>query len=232
VGGTVNLLAAMRSHDVDRLIFSSTAAVFGMPQADSIDEDHPCDPINPYGRSKLMVEQILRDAARAHGLRSVCLRYFNAAGASEDASIGEAHEPETHLIPNTLRATDPGATPLSVFGDDYPTRDGTCVRDYVHVDDLAAAHSAALDYIESRDGAHVFNLGNGDGFSVLEVLQAARAVTGRDIPYVVAPRREGDPPTLVASSARARSELGWLPQHTRIDGIIESAWRWHGARRY
>jgi len=232
VAGTLNLLAVMRSHGTGRLIFSSTAAVYGMPVSETIDENHPCEPINPYGRSKLMVEQILRDAARAHGLRSVCLRYFNAAGASDDAWIGEAHEPETHLIPNVLRATEKGAAPLSVFGNDYPTRDGTCVRDYVHVDDLADAHLAALGYLESNAGAHVFNLGNGDGFSVLEVLESAREVTGRDIPYVVAPRREGDPTTLVASSAKAREHLGWTPSRTSMQQIIGSAWRWHQAKRF
>jgi UDP-glucose 4-epimerase len=232
VTGTLNLLAAMHSHGASRLIFSSTAAVYGVPQGDVLDEDHPCNPINPYGRSKRMVEEILHDAARAHGLRSASLRYFNAAGASEDAWIGEAHVPETHLIPNALRATDPGAAPLSVFGNDYPTRDGTCVRDYVHVDDLADAHLAALTWLETHEGAHVFNLGNDDGFSVLEVLDAAREVTGCDIPWQFAARRAGDPPTLVASSARARKLLGWQPIRTRIDHIIASAWRWHCARRF
>jgi UDP-glucose 4-epimerase len=232
VAGTLNLLAAMRAHGVPRLIFSSTAAVYGMPTTDAIAEDHPCNPINPYGRSKLMVEEILRDAARAHGLRSVSLRYFNAAGACADASIGEAHEPETHLIPNVLRAAEPGASPVSVFGCDYPTRDGTCVRDYVHVDDLAEAHLAALAYLETHDGAHVFNLGNGDGFSVMEVLRAACKVTDREIPWNPSPRREGDPSTLVASSARARAQLGWQPKHGRIEQIIQSAWNWHCERRF
>jgi UDP-glucose 4-epimerase len=232
VAGTLNLLAAMRSHDARRLIFSSTAAVYGMPLTETIDEDHPCNPINPYGRSKLMVEEILRDAARAYGLRSVSLRYFNAAGASDDASIGEAHEPETHLIPNMLRAAEPGALPLSVYGNDYPTRDGTCVRDFVHVDDLAEAHLAALAYLETHDGAHLFNLGNGDGFSVMEILAAANEVTGRKIPWIVAPRRDGDPLTLVASSTKARAELGWQPKRTQIEQIIASAWRWHRERRF
>ena len=232
VAGTLSLLAAMRAHGVQRLIFSSTAAVYGMPLADSIDEEHPSNPINPYGRSKTMVEEILRDAARAHGLRSVSLRYFNAAGASDDASIGEAHDPETHLIPNVLRAAEPGALPLSVYGTGYATRDGTCVRDYVHVDDLAQAHLAALAYLDAHDGAHAFNLGNGAGFSVLEILHAARNVTGHEIPWIAAARRDGDPATLVASSARALRELGWQPRHTKIESIIASAWRWHCARRY
>ena len=232
VAGTRSLLAAMRTHDVQRLVFSSTAAVYGVPLTDSIDEDHPRNPINPYGRSKMMVEDILRDAAHAHGLRSVSLRYFNAAGASADASIGEAHEPETHLIPNVLSAATHGAPPLSVYGTDYPTRDGTCVRDYVHVEDLADAHLTALAYIEARDGAHAFNLGSGAGSSVLEILSAASSVTGREIPWVAAARRDGDPATLVASSERARERLGWQPRHTRIESIIDSAWRWHCGRRY
>jgi UDP-glucose 4-epimerase len=232
VSGTLNLLAAMRAHGVQRMIFSSTAAVYGMPSTDIIDEDHPCAPINPYGRSKLFVEEILRDAARAYGLSAASLRYFNAAGASDDASIGEAHEPETHLIPNVLRAAMPGALPLSVFGTDYPTRDGTCVRDFVHVEDLADAHLAALAHIDAHAGAHVFNLGNGTGFSVLEILRAASHVTGREIPWIAAARRDGDPATLVASSARARNQLGWKPKHERIESIIESAWRWHAQPRY
>ena len=232
VAGTLNLLAAMRAHDVRRIIFSSSAAVYGMPQAETIDEDHPCKPINPYGRSKLMVEEILRDAARAYGLRSASLRYFNASGASSDATIGESHDPETHLIPNVLHAAKPDALPLSVFGTDYPTRDGTCVRDYVHVEDLADAHLAALAYLDTHDGARVFNLGCGDGFSVLEILHAARQVTGREIPWIVAARRDGDPATLVASSARAKAELGWRPKHTQIEQIIASAWRWHCDQRF
>jgi UDP-glucose 4-epimerase len=232
VAGTLSLLAAMRAHDVQRLVFSSTAAVFGMPLADAIDEDHPRNPINPYGRSKRMVEDILADAARAYGLHSVSLRYFNAAGASADASIGESHDPETHLIPNVLRAADPDALPLSVYGTDYPTADGTCVRDYVHVEDLADAHLAALAHLDTHAGAFAFNLGNGTGFSVLEILHAARNVTGRDIPWIAVAPREGDPAMLVASSARARDQLGWAPRHARIESIIESAWRWHRSRRY
>jgi len=232
VAGTLNLLEAMRRHDVDRLVFSSTAAVFGNPVTDTIDEDHPKAPINPYGASKLMVERMLADAAAAYGLRSVALRYFNAAGASGSAGIGESHEPETHLIPNVLRAalgTGPG---LKVFGDDYPTPDGTCVRDYVHVDDLAQAHHLALGYMDAHEGAHVFNLGNGNGFSVRQVIDAARAVTGQNIPFEVALRRAGDPPMLVASSEKARRELGWEPVHTSLDPILDSAWRWHQRQAY
>lgn len=233
VAGTLNLLEAMRAARVGRLVFSSTAAVFGNPLADSIDEAHPTAPINPYGASKLMVERILADAAQAHGLRSVALRYFNAAGADPSGEIGEAHAPETHLIPNVLRAAlGLGSGGLKVFGDDYPTRDGTCVRDYVHVNDLAAAHLKGLEFMADHEGAHVFNLGNGQGFSVLEVIAAARAVTGADIHFERAPRRAGDPSVLVASSARAGSLLGWTPAFTDIGGIIETAWRWHRQPRY
>lgn len=232
VAGTLNLLEAMRRHGVDRLVFSSTAAVFGQPVAECIDEEHPKAPINPYGASKLMVERILADAAAAYGLRSVALRYFNAAGASAAAGIGESHAPETHLIPNVLRAalgTGPG---LKVFGDDYPTPDGTCVRDYVHVDDLAQAHHLALDFMDGHEGAQVFNLGNGQGFSVLQVIAAAREATGRDIPYTLAPRRAGDPAVLVASSDKARTVLGWRPAHAELAPIIASAWRWHQHQEY
>ena len=232
VTGTLNLLEAMRRHDVDRLVFSSTAAVFGEPEADQIDEAHPKRPINPYGASKLMVERILADAAVAYGLRSVALRYFNAAGASPDGDIGEHHEPETHLIPNVLRAASGARPQLKVFGGDYPTPDGTCVRDYVHVDDLAQAHGLALSYMDRHAGAHAFNLGNGQGFSVRQVIEAARQVTGRDIPFEVAPPREGDPARLVASSAAARQQLGWAPVFAELPTIIRTAWAWTQAPRY
>lgn len=227
VTGTLNLLRAMQRHGVDKLVFSSTAAVFGMPVAELIDEEHPKAPINPYGASKLMVERILEDAARAYGLRSVALRYFNAAGASPDGDIGECHDPETHLIPNVLRAALGRGPGLKVFGNDYPTRDGTCIRDYVHVDDLAQAHMLALDYLLAHEGAHAFNLGNGRGFSVADVIDAAQRITGHNIPYQLAARRHGDPPVLVASNARARADLNWAPRYATIEPIIESAWRWH-----
>jgi UDP-glucose 4-epimerase len=227
VAGTLNLLQAMQRHRVGKLVFSSTAAVFGHPVTDRIDEDHPKQPINPYGASKLMVERILADAAHAYGLRSVALRYFNAAGASADGDIGESHQPETHLIPNVLRATLGTGPALKVFGDDYATPDGTCVRDYVHVNDLALAHELALGYMDAHAGAHAFNLGNGQGFSVRQVIEAAARVTGLEIPHEVAARRPGDPAVLVASSERARREMRWVPAYTELDAIIGTAWRWH-----
>jgi len=226
VTGTLNLLQAMKRHGVNRLVFSSTAAVYGQPKSELIDEDHPQAPINPYGESKLMVERFLRDAAIAYGLRSVSLRYFNAAGASPDGDIGEAHEPETHLIPNVLRALLGGGG-LKVFGQDYPTPDGTCVRDYVHVNDLASAHRLALECMEHREGAHVFNLGSGTGFSVRQVIDAAERVTGMRVAYEVERRRVGDPAVLVAASGKARRELGWDLQYPHLEPIIETAWRWH-----
>jgi len=227
VANTLVLLSAMNEAGVQRLVFSSTAAVFGNPHAEHIDEGHATAPINPYGQSKLMIEHVLEDAARAYGLRSVALRYFNAAGADPGGSIGEAHDPETHLIPNVLKAVLGQGAALKVFGDDYDTRDGTCVRDYVHVNDLASAHLLAIDYLATHEGAFRFNLGNGEGFSVREVIAAAERVTGKPVPHEIAPRRAGDPATLVASSELARLELGWEPRITRLDDILASAWRWH-----
>lgn len=227
VAGTLNLLQVMRAHDVNRLVFSSTAAVFGNPTSELIDEAHPTAPINPYGASKLMVERILADAAGAYGLRSVALRYFNAAGALPEHGIGEAHRCETHLIPNVLRAVLGSSPALKVFGEDYDTPDGTCIRDYVHVQDLAQAHALALAFMENEPGAHAFNLGNGQGFSVREVIATASNVTGKDIPFEVAPRRAGDPARLVASGVKAREVLGWKPEWTELGPILESAWRWH-----
>ncbi|NYZ62273.1 UDP-glucose 4-epimerase GalE [Luteimonas deserti] len=232
VVGTLNLLQAMQRHGVGRIVFSSTAAIFGEPIAARIDESHPKAPINPYGASKLMVERMLADAAGAYGLRSVSLRYFNAAGASPEGDIGEAHACETHLIPNVLRAALGVGDALSVFGDDWDTEDGTCVRDYIHVDDLAQAHWRALAHMDAQPGAHVFNLGNGQGFSVRQVIEAAERIAGRTVPHSIAPRRAGDPATLVASSARARDVLGWSPVYTSLESIIETAWRWHRAPRF
>lgn len=232
VMGTLNLLDAMREAAVDRLVFSSSAAVYGNPRTAIIDESHPTEPVNPYGSSKLMVERILDDAAGAYGLRSVALRYFNAAGADFDGDIGESHQPETHLIPNILRAALSKGDELKVFGTDYETRDGTCIRDYVHVSDLVSAHLQALHFMEKCDGAHAFNLGNGKGFSVLEVIQAAEQVTGQVINYHAQPRRCGDPAALVASSELAGTALGWQPRQPDISSIIASAWNWHRQSRY
>src|SRR6056297_2130835 len=232
VAGTISLLQAMQRHGVEKLVFSSTAAIFGEPVSEFIDESHPRVPVNPYGRSKLMVEQILADACAASDLAAVSLRYFNAAGASIGGGIGESHAPETHLIPNVLKAAAGNGQRLKVFGDDYPTRDGTCIRDYIHVDDLARAHLAALAFMGREDGFHAFNLGNGQGFSVLEVIQAAGRVVGSAVPYDVAERRPGDPAVLVASSALAADKLGWRPEITELEEIIGSAWAWHREQKY
>ena len=225
--GTAKLLKQMRISGVNRFIFSSTAATFGMPVADRIDESHPQNPINPYGRTKLMVEGMLEDYFHAYGLSSVSLRYFNAAGADPGGRLGESHDPETHLIPNVLRSLLGLSPGLKVFGNDYPTPDGTCVRDYIHINDLCMAHLKALDYLQANEGCHGFNLGNGNGFSVLEVINAAEQVTGREIIYMVEPRRPGDPPVLVADSALAQQVLAWEPRYTDLEGILSSAWNWH-----
>ena len=223
--GTLNLLEAMREAGVMNFIFSSSAATFGLPETEKIAESHPQLPINPYGQTKLMIEKMLHDYSKAYGLNSVSLRYFNAAGADPETEIGEAHEPETHLIPNILKAAAGGfAFPL--YGIDYPTMDGTCVRDYIHIEDLCRAHLCALNYLDSHEGAFGFNLGNGKGFSVMEIVSAAEAVTGRQIDYNVLERREGDPHTLVANNILALQELEWQPEYTDISMIIETAWKW------
>jgi UDP-glucose 4-epimerase len=232
VTGTLNLLNAMRRAGVDRFVFSSSAAVYGNPTTDLIEESHRLAPINPYGWTKRMIEQVLADYASAFGLRSVAFRYFNAAGAHPDGTLGEAHDPETHLIPNILLAALGKRDALNVFGDDYETRDGTCIRDYIHILDICKAHLTALDWMDGKPGADVFNLGNGTGFSTMEVVEAARRVTGVDIPVRIAPRREGDPAILVADSRRARSLLGWEPQYADLESIMETAWRWHRNQKY
>ena len=230
VAGGVALLDAARAARVDRLVFSSTAAVYGVPDATPIPEDAPLRPINPYGESKRAFESALAWYGRAYGLRSVSLRYFNVAGATD--AHGEVHEPETHLVPNVLRAIDGGPT-LTVFGDDYPTPDGTCVRDYIHVADLAEAHLLALaatDPADPRtDEPLVLNLGNGGGFSVREVIAAAETATGHAVPHVIGKRRTGDPPVLVARSTRAAELLGWRPAHPSLDEMVRSAWAWRQA---
>lgn len=227
VTGTLNLLDEMKRSGVDRFVFSSTAAVYGNPVSDIISETHPLAPLNPYGRSKLYIEEILRDYQRAFGLNSVCLRYFNAAGARPDGIIGEAHNPETHLIPNILLSTLREGRELKVFGDSYATPDGTCVRDYVHVQDLCSAHLLALEYMNTNSGAEVFNLGSGSGFSVLEIIKAASEVTGIDIQYTIESARSGDSARLVADSSKAREILKWRPRYDDVKTIIETAWRWH-----
>lgn len=233
VTGTLNLLHAMVETGHDKLVFSSTAAVFGIPSVDLIDESQPRLPINPYGQSKKMVEDILKDFYHAYGLKSVCLRYFNACGADPEGEIGERHEPETHLIPNILKSVlGESEHRLKVFGDDYHTDDGTCIRDYIHINDLAAAHLLAGEYLHNHDGVFAFNLGNGKGFSVLEVINAAIEVVGKTISYDIEERRDGDPAILVADATQANKQLHWQPQYTTINDIIVSAWRWHKNEKF
>jgi UDP-glucose 4-epimerase len=226
VGNTIRLLEAMVRHDVPRFIFSSTAAIFGDPQYVPIDENHPKAPINPYGRSKWMVEQILEDFQHAHGLRSICLRYFNAAGADSEGELGECHEPETHLIPLVLQVAAGRREAITIYGKDYDTPDGTCIRDYIHVEDLCDAHLLALEALLSGHKGGRYNLGNGNGHSVAEVVAAVERVTGSAVPRVYGQRREGDPPRLVADSHLARKELGWTPRLADLDTIIQHAWNW------
>lgn len=223
---SLNLLDAMVAAGGGCLIFSSTAALFGDPERIPIDEAHPCRPINPYGRTKWMVEQALADYERAYGLRSICLRYFNAAGAAPDATLGERHQPETHLIPLVLRAAKGLRSHVDIYGDDYPTADGTCIRDYVHVMDLCEAHLLALEQLTIGGSSAAYNLGNGQGFSVRQVITAAERVTGRRVPIRIGPRRAGDPARLVADSAKAMRELGWQPRRSDLDTIVGDAWRW------
>jgi UDP-glucose-4-epimerase GalE len=229
VAATANLLEAMREADVGRLVFSSTAAVYGEPEEVPIPEGHAKRPVNPYGRSKWMVEEIFADCARAFDLRAIALRYFNAAGADPDGETGELHDPETHLIPLALRAAS-GGKPLTLFGDDYPTADGTCVRDYVHVTDLANAHRLALERLLAGGAGGAFNLGTATGFTVRQVLDAVERTTGRKVAHSIGPRRPGDPAVLVASNAKAREELGWQPRFG-LEEIVETAWRWETVGR-
>ena len=224
---TLKLLDILIENNVKRFVFSSTAAVFGEPQKIPIDETHPQNPTNPYGWSKLMVEKILQSYDAAYGLKFVALRYFNACGASE--SRGEDHNPETHLIPLILFAAQSRRESISIFGDDYPTRDGTAIRDYIHISDLSQAHLLALGHLRKNGNSEFINLGNGSGYSVKEVIEAARKVTGKTIEAKIGSRRAGDPSRLVADSKKAREVLGWNPQFPDLESIIESAWAWHQA---
>jgi UDP-glucose-4-epimerase GalE len=228
IGATLTLLEAMRAHGVGSLIFSSTCATYGAPLASPIRETHPQQPINPYGRSKWMVEQILADYASAYGLRYLALRYFNVAGAAGE--IGELHEPETHLVPLALFAAMGKREQLEVFGTDYPTPDGSAIRDYLHVEDLVRAHLLGLDYLLQGGAVQALNLGTGRGISVLEIIRTVERVTGRSVPVRLGARREGDPPLLAADYALAERELGWRPLKT-LDEIVTSAWDWHTADR-
>ena len=223
--GTLGILRVMLEEGVGRIVFSSSAAVFGEPTETPITEAHDTRPMNPYGETKLAIERALGHFERAYGLRSIALRYFNAAGADPDAEIGEDHRPEAHLIPLAIDAAR-GGDPLRVFGDDYPTPDGTCLRDYIHVNDLAQAHVLALAALEAGGASAVYNLGNGHPFSVKEVIAAVERVSGLRVPWVACSRREGDPSVLFASSARIRRDLGWMPSISSLDEIVQTAWRW------
>lgn len=226
VANTLNLLDAMVRHQVRHFVFSSTAATFGEPRSDRIDESHPQNPINPYGRSKLMVEHLLADYDAAYGLKSVCLRYFNAAGADPEGELGERHNPETHLIPLVLQAASGRRSHIHVFGTDYDTPDGSCLRDYIHVQDLCSAHQQALQWLQEHQQSKQFNLGNGDGYSVLDVIETARKVTGKEIPVLIGDRRVGDPARLVADATLAQQQLGWKPEYPDLVDMIAHAWHW------
>ena len=230
VSNTLILLDAMLEAGIDKFIFSSTAAIFGTPSYVPIDERHPRSPINPYGRTKNMIEDVLADYQNAYGLRSICLRYFNAAGADPDGRLGERHNPESHLIPLTLQAASGKRPAISIFGTDYDTPDGTCIRDYVHIEDLCEAHWLALQTLMSGTGSAAYNLGNGEGFSVRQVIDTVRRVTQREFVVREEARRAGDPARLVADSSAARAQLGWAPRYAELDTIVEHAWRFERSR--
>jgi UDP-glucose 4-epimerase len=228
---TINMLQMMLEKGIRYLVFSSSCATYGNPVKLPIDEAHPQRPINPYGRTKYMIEEILRDCDKAYGMRFMSLRYFNAAGADPEGEVGEDHEPETHLIPLVLRAALDPSKPVSVFGRNYPTKDGTCIRDYIHVKDLASAHVLALDRLLKGQDSEFYNLGTGHGYSVMEVVEKAGQVTGKKIPYQNRARREGDPPVLVASNKKAINDLGWRLKWTSLESILETAWLWHAKKQ-
>lgn len=227
VNGTKVLLQSMVAHGIDKIVFSSTAATYGEPERVPILETDKTEPTNAYGETKLSMEKMFKWTDRAHGMKYVSLRYFNACGAHVSGEIGEAHSPETHLIPLILQVPLGQRETISIYGDDYPTKDGTCIRDYIHVTDLAQAHILAVEYLMKGNESNIFNLGNGIGFTVNEVIETARKVTGHPIPATITPRRAGDPAQLIASSDKARNVLGWNPQHADLEEIISSAWKWH-----
>jgi len=228
--GSLTLLNAMRETGVKRLVFSSTCATYGNPIRIPIDESHPQRPVNPYGNTKLMVEMMLHDFQLAYGIRSVSLRYFNATGADPEGEIGETHQPETHLIPLALEAALGKRDHLTIFGQDFDTKDGTCQRDYIHVSDLATAHVLALNALQNGSASSAYNLGSGNGFSVKEVISTVERVTGRKVPVELGARRPGDPPTLVAESSKIRRELAWKPEFESLETMVETAWRWSASR--
>ncbi|MBQ8691621.1 MAG: UDP-glucose 4-epimerase GalE [Synergistaceae bacterium] len=227
VGGMQSLLEAMTRNHVNKIVFSSSAAVYGEPKSVPIFEDDPTNPTNPYGESKRIMERIMHWVGLAHNIKYVSLRYFNVAGARHDGSMGEDHRNETHLVPIILQVPLKKRSHVTVYGDDYKTKDGTCIRDYVYIEDLAAAHILALNYLRDGGESEIFNLGSGDGYSVMEMINAARKATGRDIPVEIGARRAGDPARLIADSKKARKILGWNPKVTRMEDIIATAWRWH-----
>lgn len=230
VGATLTLLEAMKDSGVDKIVFSSTCATYGVPEENPITESQLQRPINPYGTTKLTVEKMLRDFDAAHGMKSVAFRYFNAAGADPQGRLGEDHAPETHLIPLVLLTALEKREAISIFGTDYPTPDGTCVRDYIHVSDLADAHILGLEFLLAGNDSNVFNLGNCNGFSVREVIETARKVTNKEIPVIESARRPGDPPILVGSSEKAQKVLRWQPQYAELETILKHAWQWHQKR--
>ncbi|MEE8349378.1 MAG: UDP-glucose 4-epimerase GalE [Acidobacteriota bacterium] len=232
VVNSLTLLGVMLRHGVRKFVLSSTCATYGDPQRIPIDETHPLNPVNPYGESKLVVERVLREYDRAYGLSFVSLRYFNAAGASLDAQLGESHDPESHLIPRILKVAKGDLVKLQVYGDDYPTPDGTCVRDYIHVLDLASGHVAAYQWLCEGHDSEVFNLGTGQGVSVMELVEAARKLTDREIPLEVSARRPGDPSHLVADPGKAQQRLGWKSEHSDVETLLSTAWAWEQNRRY
>lgn len=232
VGNALTLLRVMLRKGVSRFILSSTCATYGLPEEIPISEAHPQNPVNPYGESKFFIERILRQYDRAYGIRFVSFRYFNAAGASLDALIGEAHDPETHLIPRVLAATGRKSADFRVYGDDYPTRDGTCIRDYIHVEDLARAHVSGLKWLEEGGKSEFFNLGSGFGYTVLEIIRMVEELTGKEVSFTVSSRRIGDPPELIADPSKAMNMLGWKAEYSDLETILETSWRWETNRRY